>query len=56
MKTKNADEQFMCFSIPGSFILIEVGELQSAMNVYIFVASTSESCLKWVTTIQQAKV
>lgn len=46
----------MFFLIPGSFVLIEVGELQSVTNVYIFVASTSESCFTWVTTIQQAKV
>lgn len=44
------------FSITDSFVLIEVGELQSVMNVYIFVASTSESCSTWLTTIQQAKV
>lgn len=42
--------------LSGSFVLVEVGELQSAMNVYIFVASTSESCSMWVSTIQQAKV
>lgn len=55
-KSQKADDQIACFSFPGSFTLIEVGELQSAMNVYIFVASTSESCFRWVTTIQQAKV
>ncbi|XP_074539380.1 uncharacterized protein plekhg6 [Halichoeres trimaculatus] len=38
-----------------SFVLVEVGELQSAMNVYILAASTAESCSKWVITIQQAK-
>ncbi|XP_034553118.1 uncharacterized protein plekhg6 [Notolabrus celidotus] len=38
-----------------SFVLVEVGELQSAMNVYILAASTSESCSKWVITTQQAK-
>ncbi|XP_059195094.1 pleckstrin homology domain-containing family G member 5 [Centropristis striata] len=38
-----------------SFVLVEVGELQSAMNVYIFAASTSESCSTWVSTILQAK-
>ncbi|XP_029694483.1 uncharacterized protein isoform X1 [Takifugu rubripes] len=38
-----------------SFVLVEVGELQSVMNVYIFAASTSESCATWVSTIQQAK-
>ncbi|XP_041650185.1 uncharacterized protein plekhg6 [Cheilinus undulatus] len=38
-----------------SFVLVEEGELQSAMNVYIFAASTPESCSKWVTTIHQAK-
>ncbi|XP_041797824.1 uncharacterized protein plekhg6 isoform X2 [Chelmon rostratus] len=30
-------------------------ELRSAMNVYIFAASTSESCSTWVSTIHQAK-
>lgn len=39
-----------------SFVLVEVGELKSAMNVYIFAASTSESCSTWVSTIHQAKV
>ncbi|XP_056236347.1 uncharacterized protein plekhg6 [Seriola aureovittata] len=38
-----------------SFVLVEVGELQSAMNVYIFAASTSERCSTWVSTIHQAK-
>ncbi|KAI3361136.1 hypothetical protein L3Q82_013339 [Scortum barcoo] len=38
-----------------SFVLVEVGELRSVMNVYIFVASTSESCSTWVSTIHQAK-
>ncbi|XP_047454390.1 uncharacterized protein plekhg6 [Mugil cephalus] len=38
-----------------SFVLVEVGELQSVMNVLILVASTSESCSTWVSTIQQAK-
>ncbi|XP_032374500.1 uncharacterized protein plekhg6 [Etheostoma spectabile] len=38
-----------------SFVLVEVGELRSAMNVYIFAASTSESCSTWVSTINQAK-
>ncbi|XP_047186628.1 uncharacterized protein plekhg6 [Scophthalmus maximus] len=38
-----------------SFVLVEVGELQSAMNVYIFAASTSESCSTWVSAIHQAK-
>ncbi|XP_054477554.1 uncharacterized protein plekhg6 [Anoplopoma fimbria] len=38
-----------------SFVLVEVGELRSAMNVYIFAASTSESCSTWVSTIHQAK-
>ncbi|XP_070690975.1 pleckstrin homology domain-containing family G member 5-like [Pempheris klunzingeri] len=38
-----------------SFVLVEVGELQSAMNFYIFAASTSESCSTWVTNIHQAK-
>ncbi|XP_078789644.1 uncharacterized protein plekhg6 isoform X2 [Oryzias latipes] len=38
-----------------SFLLVEVGELQSVMNVLIFVAGTSLSCSKWVSTINQAK-
>lgn len=38
-----------------SFVLVEVGELRSALNVYIFVASTSDSCSTWVSTIHQAK-
>ncbi|KAG7216993.1 hypothetical protein INR49_001647 [Caranx melampygus] len=33
----------------------KVGELQSAMNVYIFAASTSERCSTWVSNIHQAK-
>ncbi|CAM9151991.1 unnamed protein product [Lampetra planeri] len=39
-----------------SFVLVEVGELWCAMNVYIFAASTSESCSTWVSTIHQAKL
>ncbi|XP_051812234.1 uncharacterized protein plekhg6 [Acanthochromis polyacanthus] len=39
-----------------SFVLVEVGELQSAMNVLILVSSTSDSCSTWVSTIHQAKV
>lgn len=42
--------------LSGSFLLVEVGELQSAMNVLILVASTSERCSLWVSTIYQAKV
>ncbi|XP_044064799.1 uncharacterized protein plekhg6 isoform X2 [Siniperca chuatsi] len=38
-----------------SFVLVEVGELRSAMNVYIFAASTSENCSTWISTIYQAK-
>ncbi|RVE62746.1 hypothetical protein OJAV_G00161180 [Oryzias javanicus] len=38
-----------------SFLLVEVGELQSVMNVLIFVASSSQSCSKWVSTISEAK-
>uniref|UniRef100_A0A3P8SVT9 Pleckstrin homology domain containing, family G (with RhoGef domain) member 6 n=1 Tax=Amphiprion percula TaxID=161767 RepID=A0A3P8SVT9_AMPPE len=38
-----------------SFVLVEVGELQSVMNVLILVSSTSESCSTWVSTIHQAK-
>ncbi|XP_008290911.1 uncharacterized protein plekhg6 [Stegastes partitus] len=39
-----------------SFVLVEVGELQSAMNVLILVSSTSDSCSTWVSSIHQAKV
>ncbi|XP_055084095.1 pleckstrin homology domain-containing family G member 6 isoform X2 [Periophthalmus magnuspinnatus] len=38
-----------------SFVLVEVGELLSVMNVYIFVTGTAHSCSTWVSTIQQAK-
>ncbi|XP_029283489.1 uncharacterized protein LOC115005686 [Cottoperca gobio] len=38
-----------------SFALLEVGELRSAMNLYLFAASTSERCSTWVSTIHQAK-
>ncbi|XP_061574415.1 uncharacterized protein plekhg6 isoform X2 [Cololabis saira] len=38
-----------------SFLLVEVGELQSAMNVYILVAGTPESRSTWISTIHQAK-
>ncbi|GAA6220511.1 pleckstrin homology domain-containing family G member 6 [Lates japonicus] len=38
-----------------SFLLVEVGELWSAMNVYIFAASSPERCSTWVSTIHQAK-
>ncbi|XP_037641384.1 uncharacterized protein plekhg6 isoform X1 [Sebastes umbrosus] len=38
-----------------SFVLVEVGELRSAMNVYIFATSTIVSCSTWVSTIHQAK-
>ncbi|XP_030014821.1 uncharacterized protein plekhg6 [Sphaeramia orbicularis] len=38
-----------------SFVLVEVGELASAMNVYIFVASTSNRCSTWVSTIRQTQ-
>ncbi|XP_068179481.1 uncharacterized protein plekhg6 [Antennarius striatus] len=38
-----------------SFVLIEVGELHTAMNVYVFTASTTERCSTWISTIQQAK-
>ncbi|XP_028280189.1 uncharacterized protein plekhg6 [Parambassis ranga] len=38
-----------------AFVLVEVGELQSAKEVLILVASTAESCSKWVSTIHQAK-
>ncbi|XP_061530384.1 uncharacterized protein plekhg6 isoform X2 [Phycodurus eques] len=39
-----------------SFLLVEVGELWCPVNVYIFTASTSESCSTWVSAIHQAKV
>ncbi|XP_058503764.1 uncharacterized protein plekhg6 [Solea solea] len=39
-----------------SFLLVEIGELRSVMNVYIFAAGTAESCSTWVSTIHQAKV
>ncbi|CAL8290153.1 unnamed protein product [Merluccius merluccius] len=39
-----------------SFLLVEVSKLGCAMNVYIFVTATAESCSTWVSTIQQAKV
>lgn len=42
--------------LTGSFILVEVGELQSVMNIYTFAASTSESCSTWVSTIHESKV
>ncbi|XP_026226300.1 pleckstrin homology domain-containing family G member 6 [Anabas testudineus] len=38
-----------------SFVLVEVGELQSAMSVYIISASTPERCATWISNIQQAK-
>ncbi|KAM3873242.1 uncharacterized protein plekhg6 [Diretmus argenteus] len=38
-----------------SFVLVEVGELGCAMNVYIFVTTTAESCSTWVSTIHQAQ-
>lgn len=38
-----------------SFVLVEVGELLSVMNVYIFVTGTTHSCATWVSTILQAK-
>lgn len=41
---------------PDSFLLVEGSELGCAMNVYIFVTATAESCSTWVSTIQQAKV
>ncbi|XP_037309208.2 uncharacterized protein plekhg6 isoform X1 [Pungitius pungitius] len=51
-------DRTFCYSLKDgcSFLLVEVGELQSAMNVYIFVASTSESCSRWVSKINLAKV
>lgn len=42
--------------LSGSFVLVEVGELQSAMSVYIISASTPERCATWISNIQQAKV
>lgn len=50
------DPQIIPPHLSGLFVLVEVGELQCAMNVYIFAASTSESCSTWVSTINQAKV
>ncbi|XP_076010906.1 uncharacterized protein plekhg6 [Genypterus blacodes] len=38
-----------------SFVLVEVGELWCAMNVYIFATSTSDSCARWVSTILHAQ-
>lgn len=38
-----------------SFVLVEVSDLGCAVNVYSFLASNSESCSKWVSTIQQAQ-
>lgn len=38
-----------------SFVLVEVGELLSVMNVYIFVTGTTQSCSTWVSTFLQAK-
>ncbi|XP_015226352.1 PREDICTED: pleckstrin homology domain-containing family G member 6 [Cyprinodon variegatus] len=38
-----------------SFVLVEVGELQCMMNVFILVTSTPECCSKWVKNIQSAK-
>lgn len=46
----------VCLLLSDSFLLVEVGELQSAMNVVILVASTSENCSIWVSTIHQAQV
>ncbi|XP_029958929.1 uncharacterized protein plekhg6 [Salarias fasciatus] len=50
-------DRTFCFALKDgySFVLVEVGELQSAMNVLIFVASTSDSCSTWVSTIHKAK-
>ncbi|KAM8871157.1 uncharacterized protein plekhg6 isoform 2-T2 [Spinachia spinachia] len=50
-------DRTFCFPLKDgcSFLLVEVGELRSAMNVYILVASTSESCSRWVSNINQAK-
>ncbi|KAM4581557.1 uncharacterized protein plekhg6 [Odontesthes bonariensis] len=38
-----------------SFLIVEVGELQSAVNVLILVASSSDCCSTWVSTIWKAK-
>uniref|UniRef100_A0A8C5NGE7 DH domain-containing protein n=1 Tax=Gouania willdenowi TaxID=441366 RepID=A0A8C5NGE7_GOUWI len=38
-----------------SFVLVEIGELQSVMNVFIIVASSPESCSMWVSTLHRAK-
>nr|XP_040021618.1 uncharacterized protein plekhg6 isoform X3 [Gasterosteus aculeatus aculeatus]XP_040021619.1 uncharacterized protein plekhg6 isoform X3 [Gasterosteus aculeatus aculeatus] len=50
-------DRTFCFSLKDdcSFVVVEVGELRSAMNVYIFVAGTSESCTRWVSNINHAK-
>ncbi|XP_061770887.1 pleckstrin homology domain-containing family G member 6 isoform X4 [Nerophis ophidion] len=39
-----------------SFLLVEVGELCCLVNAYVFTTSTPESCYKWVSTINDAKV
>uniref|UniRef100_A0A8C6WVE4 Pleckstrin homology domain containing, family G (with RhoGef domain) member 6 n=1 Tax=Neogobius melanostomus TaxID=47308 RepID=A0A8C6WVE4_9GOBI len=46
-----------CFTLRDgcSFVLVEVGELLSVMNVYIFVTGTTHSCSTWVSTVLQAK-
>ncbi|XP_037532534.1 uncharacterized protein plekhg6 [Nematolebias whitei] len=50
-------DRMYCYTLKDgcSFVLVEVGELQSAMNVLILVASTSDRCSTWVSTIHQAK-
>uniref|UniRef100_A0AAV2MCP0 Uncharacterized protein n=1 Tax=Knipowitschia caucasica TaxID=637954 RepID=A0AAV2MCP0_KNICA len=46
-----------CFALKDgcSFVVVEVGELLSVMNVYIFVTGTTNICSDWVFNIQQAK-
>ncbi|XP_061919786.1 pleckstrin homology domain-containing family G member 6 isoform X2 [Entelurus aequoreus] len=39
-----------------SFLLVEVGELCCLVNAYVFTTSNPESCNKWVSTINDAKV
>ncbi|CAG6015109.1 unnamed protein product [Menidia menidia] len=38
-----------------SFLLVEIGELQSPVNVLILVPSTSDRCSTWVSTIHEAQ-
>ncbi|XP_037836439.1 uncharacterized protein plekhg6 isoform X2 [Kryptolebias marmoratus] len=51
-------DRMYCYTLKDgcSFVLVEVGELQSAMNILILVASSSDRCSTWVSTIHQARV